>query len=297
MVHCMDGLLRGHSTVVQARRWIPVLLTTCGLAGVASAASVASAEDAIVVKPANAVAALAGKDGRVDHAAWSKLLAKYVDAEGLVDYKRWKAQDQPALDRYLQGLTKVDPAKLADKPERIAFWINAYNALTIKGMLKFHPTPSIKKHTSVLWGFHFWDDVRITVAGKERSLDHIEHAILRKMDEPRMHFAIVCASIGCPRLRRAAYTGPQLEKQLAAGAREFFASRSYFQIDAGSTTVKASHILKWFREDFGGTDANIFAFARRWTTDPARLALLARPGLTLEFLEYDWGINEQKRKK
>jgi hypothetical protein len=266
-------------------------------AAVLSLAAGARAEDAIVVKPAEAVPSLAGADRRVDHSAWHRLLQQYVDAKGLVDYRTWKATDRPALDRYLQGLAKVDPAKLADKSERLAFWINAYNALTIKGMLKFHPTPSIKKHTAVLWGFHFWDDVRLTVGGTERSLDHIEHQILRTMDEPRIHFAIVCASMSCPRLRNAAYTGPKLEAQLAAAAREFFTDRKHFRVTASSTTVYASSILKWFRADFGGTDATLLAFARKWTTDPARRALLERPGLTIDWLDYDWSINEQKAAK
>jgi hypothetical protein len=276
---------------VQLRRR---LLTPAALLCLAAGAW---AEEAIVVAPATAVPSLAGAGKRVDHTAWQALLTKYVDAKGLVDYRTWKAADRPALDRYLQGLAKVDPATLADTPERLAFWINAYNALTIKGMLKFHPTPSIKKHTAVLWGFHFWDDVRLQVGGTERSLDHIEHQILRKLDEPRIHFAIVCASMSCPRLRNTAYTGPTLEAQLAAAAREFFADRRHFRVTGSSTTVHASSILKWFREDFGGTDAKLLAFARKWTADPARRALLARPGLSFDWLEYDWSINEQKAKK
>ena len=91
------------------------------------------------------------------------------------------------------------------------------------------------------------------------------------------------------------YTGTGMEKQLAAAAREFFADRKHFRIDAGSTTVHASMLLKWFVEDFGGSAAKLLVYARRWITDPVRLTLLARPGLTIEWLEYDWSINEQKR--
>jgi len=272
----------------------PILVFSMVPAACAAFLGGARADDAVVVKPVRAVASLVTGEKRVDHAAWQGLLTKYVNAAGLVDYKTWKAKDAATLDRYLQGLAKVDPAKLADTPERLAFWINAYNALTIKGMLKFYPTKSIKKHTSRLWGFHFWDDVRIAVGGTERSLDHIEHKILRKQSEPRIHFAIVCASKGCPRLRNSAYTGPKLESQLADAAREFFASSKHFRVTVGSTTVKASKILDWFGADFGGSTRKILDYARAYVADPAVKAWLARADLELAWLDYDWAINQQK---
>jgi hypothetical protein len=253
----------------------------------------ATAADVIVVKPVDGVVAPVGAERRVDHAAFDTLLRRYVNAAGQVDYRAWKAADRPALDRYLQSLARVDPTRLADKWERLAFWINAYNALTIKGMLHFHPTPSIKKHTSRFWGFHFWDEVRIEVGTVARSLDHIEHQILRTQAEPRIHFAIVCASVGCPRLRNRAYTGPTLDATLTAAATEFFNDPKHFRIDRGAHTVHASQILNWFGADFGGTPAKILAYARPYLRDAADQAVLQRPDVALEFLDYDWSINEQ----
>ena len=273
------------------------LTTVVGLAVLAGGVAPARAADTIVVKPARGVEAPVGKDKRVDHTVWHKLLKRYVDAQGRVDYRAWKKQGRPTLDRYLQSLAAVKPAALADKNERLAFWINAYNALTIKGMLHFYPTTSIKKHTSVLWGFHFFDDVRLVVAGAERSVDHIEHKILRKMQEPRIHFAIVCASTGCPRLRAEAYTGPTVQTQLASAARDFFNTRKHFRIDRAKRTVWFSKILKWFGADFGGTDQKLLRYAARQVLNPADRAFLQGPDLDVEFLDYDWSINKQPKKK
>jgi len=264
----------------------------------------AAAQDPIVVRPgADRPAPVTA--GRFDHAAWDALLRRHVDAEGRVNYAEFKARDAGELLAYLQELAAADPAALADDAERLAYWINAYNALTVHGILQFHPTQSIRDHVSRLWGFHFWKDVRLEVSGSERSLDEIEHGILRRLNEPRIHFAIVCASVGCPKLLDRAYTGigiappptaagaaPQ-PGQLQVAARAFFADPRHFRIDRERRTVHVSAILDWFKEDFGTTERERLDFIRRQLDSPQDREFLERRDLKLRFLDYDWSLNEQ----
>ncbi len=183
---------------------------------------------------------------RIDHAAWNTLLETYVDAEGRVDYARWRrsANDVRALDNYLALLSYADPKIRARREAQLAFWINAYNAVTIKGILREYPTSSIRNHTAKLYGYNIWHDLLLVVGGEKSSLNDIEHKVLRKMSEPRIHFAIVCASHSCPRLLNEAYSAKTFEKQLAANTRHFFANRENFRYANG--TFYLSSVLKWF---------------------------------------------------
>jgi hypothetical protein len=119
----------------------------------------------------------------------------------MVDYQAWKnsPDDLAALEKYLATLSRADTLAQASKAGKLASWINFYNALTVHGILEVYPTTSIRKHTAVAFGYNIWKDLLLPVSGAKHSLEDIEHKILRKMDEPRIHFAIVCASIGCPR--------------------------------------------------------------------------------------------------
>ena len=140
-------------------------------------------------------------------------------------------------------------------PPKLAFWINAYNAVTIEGILQEYPTTSIRNHTARVFGYNIWQDLPLIVADKQYSLEQIEHEVLRKMNEPKIHFAIVCASIGCPRLRNEAYTSSRVDEQLADNARDFFSRRKNLQVDMARRTLKLSSILSWFDDDFGSTQA------------------------------------------
>lgn len=230
---------------------------------------------------------------RVDHSAFDTLLARYVDDFGGVRYAAWKRDDDAALDAYLDAMRAVDPSALADTSEILAFWINVYNALTIDAILHFYPVASIKDKVSPV-GHSVWDDYTITVAGQERSLNDIEHKILRKLAEPRIHFAIVCASIGCPPLRNEAFTGPALDRQLDANTRAFFASEEHIQFDTAANTVRLSPILDWFGEDFGGSTAAKLAFVSRFVSYDAQRAVLGSKKARVEYLDYDWRLNEAK---
>jgi hypothetical protein len=232
-------------------------------------------------------------DRPVDHSAFDGLLKRYVDDNGLVDYKAWKGQDEEALRYYLKSIGKTDPNPLG-RSEKFAFWINAYNALTIQGILEFYPVKSIKDKVNRILGFNIWDDYPMTVNGKAYSLNDMEHKILRKMGDPRIHFAIVCASVGCPKLRNEAYTGVNLDPWLEDQAIYFFAQPRNLRIDRAGKTVYLSSILDWFGEDFGGSDRAKLDFASKYLSEARDREFLRSGELKVEYLDYDWSLNEQK---
>lgn len=246
---------------------------------------------AVLASPSSAARVVAATV-RVDHAAYDALLKRYV-ADGLVDYKAWKANDVHALKGYLTLLSMVDPKLLADRHERLAFWLNAYNALTIDAILHFYPVKSIKDKVSLLFGYNVWDDYPIRIGGLDYSLNDIEHKILRPMGDPRIHFAVVCASRGCPRLRDEAYTADRVDMQLDDNARRFFSSSAGMRIEHADRTVYLSSILKWFGKDFGETDAAKLAFVRRFVSAESDREFLTTPNLDISYLPYDWSLNER----
>ena len=229
----------------------------------------------------------------VDHSVFDGLLKRHVDDTGLVNYKAWKGPDEEALRNYLKSIGKVDPNPLA-RSERLAFWINAYNALTIQGILEFYPVKSIKDKVNRILGFNIWDDYPTTVNGKAYSLNDIEHKVLRKMGEPRIHFAIVCASVGCPKLRNEAYTGVNLNPQLEDQAIYFFAQPRNLRIDRAGKSVYLSSILDWFAEDFGGSDRAKLDFSSKYLSEEKDGEFLRSGEPKVKYQDYDWSLNEQK---
>ena len=229
----------------------------------------------------------------VDHAVFDGLLKRYVDDNGLVNYKAWRGQDEEALRNYLKSLKKVGPSSLG-RSEGLAFWINAYNALTIQGILEFYPVRSIKDKVNRILGFNIWDDYPMSVDGKAYSLNDIEHKVLRKMGEPRIHFAIVCASVGCPKLRNEAYTGVNLNPQLEDQAIYFFAQPRNLRIDRAGKTVYLSSILDWFAEDFGGSDRAKLDFSSKYLSEAEDREFLRSGEPKVKYQDYDWSLNEQK---
>lgn len=231
---------------------------------------------------------------RIDHAAWDGLMHKYVDEKGMVQYAAWKrsAEDMQTLDKYLQLLSYANGQ--GTREEQLAFWINAYNALTIKGILNEYPTSSIRNHTAKLVGYNIWKHLKLNVGGKPISLDDMEHQVLRKMGEPRIHFAIVCASIGCPRLLSEAYVAERLDAQLTLNAKAFFADPSKFRYDASRGTFFISPILEWFGEDFGSTQAIQLQKISGWLPDAASQQAASTGRGKMAFVDYDWGLNDRK---
>jgi hypothetical protein len=231
----------------------------------------------------------------VDHAGFDALLRKYVDERGLVAYARWKASapDMKALDDYLAKIGCVDLHKSATKPAELAYWINVYNALTLKGILREYPTSSIKNHVSRLGGYNIWKDLYVWIDGKGYSLDYVEHQLLRKMGEPRIHFAVVCASKGCPPLVNKAYTADNLDAMLAANAKRYFAQPANFKADPGSRTVYISQLIKWYGTDFASAPAEQLRVLRPYIPYSESLGWFDS-GVTVNYLDYDWSLNDQQ---
>ena len=234
--------------------------------------------------------------GKVDHSGWNALLKKYVDEGGYVEYAKWKASatDQKSLDSYIHQLSSAEFPTTAKQEEKLAFWINAYNAVTVKGILREYPTTSIRNHTAKLYGYNIWKDLQLLVGGKAYSLEGIEHEVLRKMGEPRIHFAIVCASIGCPRLLNEAYTAERVGDQLTLNAQAFFADPMKFKANPQSGTIQVSPILSWFAGDFGEDTAAQMKTIAPFV--PATAQSLAKSGRArVSYLEYDWGLNDRSQ--
>lgn len=234
---------------------------------------------------------------QIDHTVWNDLLKRYCNAQGMVDYTAWKASsaDRRSLGEYLASLSQADLAKPAAREAKLAFWINAYNAVTVEGILREYPTSSIRNHTAKVFGYNIWDDLLLAVGGQSYSLNQMEHEILRKMGEPRIHFAIVCASIGCPPLRDEAYVADRIDEQLTDNAKRFFADRSKFHADMRSRTISVSPILKWFADDFGADQAAQMRSIAPYLPDKASQQVARSGQASVEYLDYDWSLNDQAK--
>lgn len=232
--------------------------------------------------------------GSVSHQTWDDLLRRYVDADGLVDYAGWQqsADDMERLEEYLAALSRVDEARGATTSQRLAFWINAYNAVTVRGILREYPTSSIQNHAARVWGFNIWRDLKLIVGDRRYSLGQIEHSILRTLNEPRIHFAIVCASRGCPRLLDEAYTSERLDEQLRENTLAFFADPTKCRVEPLRNELQLSPILRWYAADFGQSQSDLLQCIADWLPEEAR-AVVRSNGPRVVYLDYDWSLNEQ----
>jgi hypothetical protein len=220
-----------------------------------------------------------------DHRAWGELLERYVDAEGRVAYRELAATDGGTLDRYLGALAAARPEGWP-RADQLAFWLNAYNAVIVKAVLEGYSAESI------LSRYRLFSRCTRPVAGPPRTPDEIEKRVIHAFGDSRMHFALVCASSSCPKLRRRAWTGETLDADLDEEARRFVRDPSRNEIRAGAATLKLSKIFDWYRDDFGGGDETVRAYVARYLDEPERRWLEERrPGL--EYVEYDWTMNAQ----
>ncbi|MEZ4652779.1 MAG: DUF547 domain-containing protein [Candidatus Eisenbacteria bacterium] len=227
-----------------------------------------------------------------DHSIWNRLLHEYVDDQGLVAYQRLQEHDRDALYSYLQQMATADPAAWKET-ERLAFWINAYNSMIVAAVLEGQSAESLLGRGKI---FKFW---KFPIAGKERTLDEVEHEILRKeFAEPRIHFAIVCASRSCPRLRTEAYSADELEAQLDDQARRFINDPSRNELDMNHSLLRLSKIFDWFRSDFEREGTLLEFLARYVETPPLRLWLEKNPPrVEIQYLDYDWTLNAQPEQR
>ncbi len=250
--------------------------------------------------------------GEFSYEPYGTALIEDLDATGRVDYAALKA-NPGELERFLANLAALDPALYGswDDDAKIALWINAYNALTLKAIIDHYPIKaSLLK--SVLYPKNsirqipgVWTDLTFRVMGREVTLDRIEHEILRaEFDEPRIHMALVCAALSCPPLRWEPYTGERLDVQLEDQTVRFIGSPEKLRIDRDKGRVELSSIFKWFGDDFVSMYGPDEGFEGR---DPALRAVLNFVAIHLEgsdrefvehadyrvkYVDYDWTLNE-----
>lgn len=221
----------------------------------------------------------------VDHSLLDKVLRDHVDAEGRVDYAKLHA-DREDLDAYLAVLKKTEFDGLG-RDAKLVLLINAYNAFTLALILDHYPLKSINDIPDAKrWKARRWQVGALTL-----SLDEIENSYLRpKFREPRIHFAINCASIGCPPLRREAYRVKDIDKQLQDAATRMHNDTAWLELDEEKGTLRLTELYDWFHGDFEQVAGTTLEFAARFNT---KLAAMLKAGKrpTVEFIDYDWSLN------
>lgn len=227
------------------------------------------------------------------HEPFSAILARRV-RDGTVDYAGLKQTESAELSNYLAALSATSPHCYQgwSRPDRFAFWINAYNAFTLRLILDHYPIDSIRSIGWIPGGAFRQPFIALPALRKDPiSLNTIEHEILRpEFRDARVHFAIVCASKSCPTLRSEAYRGAQLEQQLDEQARRFLAEPTKNRFDGNTRILKLSAIFNWFHEDFERDAGSIAAFVTRFAPTP--MAAVARAAdVRIEYLDYDWSLN------
>ena len=246
---------------------------------------------------------------------YASVLKTHVDDMGMVDYKKLKTGSEK-LEAFIVAMDRLDPNSFEkwDEKEKTAFWLNAYNAFTLKAIIDnypikssffksmYYPRNSIRQIAGV------WDELSFKVMGKDYTLEHIEHKILRKdFNEPRIHMALVCAAIGCPSLRNEPYTGGKIDQQLDDQSGLFVRDKNKFRIDTQKNVVYLSPILKWFADDFmepGGTYIHsnpelslkqiaVLEFISKYLNEKDR-GYIFRKKFKIKYVKYDWSLNEER---
>ena len=243
---------------------------------------------------------------------YDQVLTSQVDSRGRVDYASLK-EHRRKLDLFIEKLRTVNLDSW-NAASQIAFWINAYNALTLRVIIDNYPIRSrflaslAYPRNSIRQIDGAWDEIHFGVAGRDLTLDQIEHSILRKQfDEPRIHVALVCAALSCPFLRREAYRGKLLQNQLQDQAAQFVRDRSKFRVDTDSRVVHLSSIFNWFGSDFevryGAAPGSfprhsaalgaVLNFALPFLSEDERQYLQTQR-FRIKYLSYDWTLNQQE---
>ena len=295
-----------------------IALTACGAADVPT--DIAPAEEVpsvtavtrAVTLPATASSAsepIAAAGFDHSYATWDAVLRKHVDARGMVDYQAVGSDE--GLARFVADIGAVAPEEVGSwsRDQQVAFYINAYNALTFQTIVNALPIKSIMDIKTRKTDPHDpWEEAKWRVAGRDVSLNWVEHTKLRaNLNEPRVHFVLVCAAKGCPTLPNKAITPDGLDAQLEAYTRAFFVDASKNRVDASGGKVYLSRILEWYGDDFVGwagtpptptldgraaKEASSVRLLAKYLS-PADREFLARNGFTVVFNEYDWALNRQ----
>lgn len=232
-------------------------------------------------------------NGSVDHSAFNSLLSRYVvtlsDGSTRVNYRAMRAA-RPQLQAYLAQMQRISVQSLSRNAAK-AYWINLYNAKTLDVILDHYPIPSIRDiKLGGLFASGPWKKELVTVGGKALSLDDIEHEIARATwNDPRLHYGFNCASVGCPDLRREAYSGPRIDQQLDQAARAFINHPRGLSV--GTKGVTASSLYKWYKSDFGSA-SQLQAHWLRYAAPSLQTRLQKNSKIT--GYQYDWSLNEAR---
>lgn len=227
----------------------------------------------------------------IDHSSWSRLLSKYIrpQIEGSVfDYARVSRQDRQRLSLYIDSLTSLDP-RAYNRREQKAYWINLYNALTVQLVLRHYPVKSITR-IGPWYKFGPWDETITEVAGQALTLNDIEHRILRPVwQDKRIHYAVNCASMGCPDLAGKAYTGASVNEMLDVAAKRFINQEKGVVFIDGMLTL--SRIYEWYSEDFGSQEA-LLGHIKSYST-PRMIRRIGNYKGVLHY-QYNWSLNQAR---
>lgn len=228
----------------------------------------------------------------IDHNAWDELLRSHLEPgpQGVnrFAYGRVGGDDKAKLHAYIAALSEI-PISRYRRAEQYAYWVNLYNAVTVRVVLAEYPVASIRDINDGLLSPGPWDRQLVTVEGEAVTLNDIESRILRPIwNDPRTHYALNCASVGCPNLRRRAFTAASTEAMLEQAARDYINNPR--GVRPGEDGLQLSSIYIWFRDDFGGSEATVLAHLRRYA-EPG-LAAELHEGAEIDGYDYDWALNE-----
>ena len=230
---------------------------------------------------------------------YTGVLTAYLK-DGLVDY-RGLCKD-PRLNEYIRRLGTTNPEIIPTRNAKLAFWINAYNAYTLKVICDHYPIKSINDlHfggllVGQILGKTIWHKKIVTINNQQMSLNDIEHNTVRPLfKDPRIHFALVCAAMGCPPLRSEAYQGDKLDHQLNEQAKTFLNNPQHNRFDITKKRASISKIFDWYGKDFAATESEVLLYLARYLPKETANAVRENPqGWKLEYNSYDWSLNERK---
>ena len=226
----------------------------------------------------------------LDYTMYDSMLKKYV-SDGTVDYLKWKKNDLVTFEQYINSLAKVSLTNLNENEQK-AFWINAYNALTIYAVLKHIPANGLlAKVFSVQMVLGFFDKITYSVAGETLTLNDIEKEKLRAaFHDPRVHFVLVCASRSCPKIQNASFMAEDLEERLDSAARNFIQDVSRNRLDQKNNVFYLSEIFRWYDSDFIASAATVMDFIKKYTGKEAS-EYISTHTVKIQYLFYDWLVN------
>lgn len=216
------------------------------------------------------------------HQGFDAVLKDHV-TDGQVDYT--SIQQDSRFHNYLSAIQNINPKNFATKQQQLAFWINAYNALAIKGIID-NLSPS-----SLFGRYSFFKSTNYKVAGQTINLDDLEKKIIIPFEEPRIHFAIVCASASCPKLRSEAYLASRLNEQLETNTYEFLNNENKNQFNSNKKVAKVSKIFDWFTDDFEKHSGSVQKYIAQYVDNKALKIALSNESYKIKYLKYDWQLN------